>query len=80
MIVRFIFSLWLLTLGSWSLAAETLDFRYDNHWPKLEQPWYFNDPSGVAVEPDGLVYIADTNNNRIQVFDRDGRFVRNWGS
>jgi hypothetical protein len=37
-------------------------------------------PSGVAVS-DGLVYVADSNNHRIQVFNTsDGRFVRKWGS
>lgn len=37
-------------------------------------------PRNVAIGPDGLVYVADSGNHRIQVFDRDGRFVRGWGS
>ena len=28
----------------------------------------FRDPTGVSVDSDGLIYIADCNNNRIQVF------------
>ncbi len=36
-------------------------------------------PRNVAIGPDGLIYVADTANHRIQVFDADGRFVRGWG-
>jgi DNA-binding beta-propeller fold protein YncE len=37
-------------------------------------------PRNVTVGPDDLVYVADSGNHRIQVFDRDGAFVRGWGS
>ncbi len=33
----------------------------------------------VAVDGRGRVYVADTYNSRIQVFDADGRFVRSLG-
>ena len=39
-----------------------------------------NSPYGVAIGPDGLVYIADSGNNQIQVFDQQGHFQRKWGS
>lgn len=40
----------------------------------------FRKPRGVAVGPDGSVYVADSNNHRIQKFDADGKFVLAWGS
>ena len=38
----------------------------------------FNNPKGVAVDPDGNIYVPDTENHRIQKFDPSGGFV--WDS
>jgi len=40
----------------------------------------FNTPHGIAIAPDRSLYIADTNNNRIQHFSVDGQFLNTWGS
>lgn len=37
-------------------------------------------PTGIAISPHGTVYVADTGNDRIQVFDRDGTYLRGFGS
>jgi DNA-binding beta-propeller fold protein YncE len=39
--------------------------------------FYF--PSYVSVDKEGMVYVADTMNFRIQVFGPDGKFVRKFG-
>ena len=39
----------------------------------------FKSPKGVAIDSKGLIYVADTGNQRIQVFKPDGTFVRKWG-
>ena len=39
----------------------------------------FFEPWGVAVDPAGQIFVADTWNGRIQVFDAEGRFLRKWG-
>jgi DNA-binding beta-propeller fold protein YncE len=41
-------------------------------------PGEFDAPHGVAVDANGLVYIADRGNKRIQIFDADGNFVKEW--
>ena len=39
----------------------------------------FNEPWGVAVGPDGSVYVSDTWNHRVQKFTEDGKPIKTWG-
>jgi DNA-binding beta-propeller fold protein YncE len=48
-----------------------------NH--ELTTPGDFSKPTGVAVDKEGNLYVADTMNDRIEVFDADGTFIRTWG-
>jgi NHL repeat len=41
-----------------------------------DQPGQFNTPHSIAVDADGNVYVADRGNRRVQVFDGDGKFLR----
>src|ERR1700685_2018148 len=45
----------------------------------LTTPGDFARPAGLAVDQDGNLYVADTLNNRIEIFDGDGKFIRMFG-
>jgi tripartite motif-containing protein 71 len=40
----------------------------------------FDSPSGVDVDGDGNLYVADTSNHRVQKLAADGTFLTKWGS
>jgi len=45
----------------------------------LTEPGQFSVPANVAVDTDGNLYVTDMYNNRVEVFDADGNFMRQWG-
>jgi DNA-binding beta-propeller fold protein YncE len=48
-----------------------------NHF--LTTPGDFGAPQGIAVDQDGNVYVTDTMNNRVEIFDADGNFLSTFG-
>jgi NHL repeat len=53
----------------------------DGNWLKSwgepgDQPGQLNTPHSIALDAQGNVYVADRGNRRIQVFDGDGKFLR----
>jgi peptidylamidoglycolate lyase len=38
----------------------------------------FNIPHGISLDSHGNVFVADRENNRIQEFDTDGNFLKEW--
>ena len=57
--------------------------KYDSSGKFLSEwssPKGFFGPRGVALADNGDVYVTDTGNKRVQVFDKDGRFLRFWGA
>lgn len=68
-----------LLLGglSLSLRADDIEYRFERAWPQREYSWHFFSPvEGIAIAPDGSVYVADWLNDRIQQFTADGAYVR----
>ena len=45
----------------------------------LTEPGDFAKPTNVAVDKDGNLFVSDTWNDRIEVFDADGGFIRTFG-
>ncbi|MDE0166268.1 MAG: hypothetical protein OXL36_14345 [Bryobacterales bacterium] len=53
--------------------------KYVNSWGrKGSAPGEFDGPHALAFDSKGRLFVADRSNNRIQIFDRDMRFVDEW--
>jgi sugar lactone lactonase YvrE len=48
-----------------------------NHF--LTTPGDFGAPQGIAIDKDGNIYVTDTLNNRVEIFDADGNFISLFG-
>jgi DNA-binding beta-propeller fold protein YncE len=64
---------------------ELFDFRLDDTFGaggilRGREPHKFESPWGVTVDGDGNLYVTEKGNNRVQKFDRKGRFIRKWGT
>jgi sugar lactone lactonase YvrE len=63
--------------------SRVVKFSKDGHYltawgTKGSAPGQFNLPHSVAVDSHGTVYVSDRENNRIQIFDANGKFLRQW--
>ena len=45
-----------------------------------EDPGVFENPTGIAVGPDGALYVADYDLDRIQKFNEEGTLLLSWGT
>ena len=62
------------------IAPENSDFSDSEFGEKGKEDGQFNQPTGVAVDEQDNIYVADDDNNRIQKFTSDGRFLCKVGS
>lgn len=65
-----------LFVRAWGSFKDTKGTREGN----TADPEAFYGPRGIALGPDGLLYITDTGNKRIVVYKQNGDFVRQWGA
>jgi sugar lactone lactonase YvrE len=55
------------------------DGRFIKTWGKRgSAPGEFDTPHGLAFDSRGRLFVADRGNNRIQIFDQDGKFLEEW--
>ena len=55
------------------------DGEHDFSWGEAgDGPGQFNLPHGVWIEEDKQIYVADRENHRIQIFDMEGSFLKEW--
>ena len=41
---------------------------------------HFNEPTDIAIRPDGTIYVSDGYvNSRVALFDQNGKWLREWG-
>jgi peptidylamidoglycolate lyase len=41
-------------------------------------PGQFDTPHSIVLDSQGQVYVADRGNSRLQIFDRNGKFIEEW--
>jgi len=55
------------------------DGKFIKAWGKKGiAPGEFDTPHGLAFDSKGRLFVADRNNNRIQIFDQEGNFIEQW--
>ena len=65
--------------GNSRVAKYTKDGEYVKQWgAKGTGDGEFNIVHDIVMDKRGLLYVADRENHRIQVFDQDGKFLRKW--
>jgi streptogramin lyase len=55
------------------------DGRFIKAWGKKgSAPGEFDSPHAIAIDSKGRLFVGDRNNNRIQIFDQNGKFLEEW--
>ncbi len=57
----------------------TKDAKFVTAWGREGSgPGEFRTPHGLAMDSAGRIYVADRENNRVQIFTPDGKFLAEW--
>ena len=65
--------------GNSRVLEYTANGRRVRQWgSKGAGPGQFDQPHGIAVDNQGIVYVADRNNARLQRFDLNGKYLGEW--
>ena len=82
-IIKYLVLTLLLVAGAvyvfWMPSPQEAPYVLEKTWGgKGVKPGQFNEPTGIALQGDE-VFVSDSRNTRIQVFDLDGHFKRLFG-
>jgi len=75
--ILLVFFVVIISLASFAASEEIC--KFERMWPALQQPWYFQQPEGVAVDNDGYVFVVDTWHERIVKLTANGKIVNSVG-
>ncbi len=65
--------------GNSRVAKVDKDGNWVKSWGKRgTAPGEFHTPHSIAVDARGNIYVGDRENRRIQIFDGDGNFLKQW--
>jgi uncharacterized protein (TIGR03663 family) len=83
-------TIWQYGIAPTALEPVTFEDPYASKMVTLEadtvigqtgtEPGQFSHPRGLAIAPDGSLYVADTGNHRIQHLTSSGEVISVWGS
>ena len=61
------------------IAKFSKDGKYIESWGKWgDGPGEFKTPHALAFDSQGRLFVADRGNNRLQIFDSEGKFIAEW--
>ena len=67
--------------GSARILRFSRDGKYLSQWGRRGKgPGEFGLPHNLVIDKSGRVYVTDRDNQRIEVFDGDGRFLAEWAT
>ncbi len=65
--------------GNSRVAKFTREGNLVKYWgDRGTRPGQFNTPHNIVMDAQSNLYVADRQNNRVQVFDTDGNFKQEW--
>lgn len=63
--------------GQYTVRLTVNNGTFGTHGEGDGQFWY---PSGITINSTGYIYVTDTNNGRVQVFDSNGNYLAQFGT
>lgn len=64
---------------SWPKVDVAISYVVDPEWPQRPENLRWGEMAGLAIDRNDHVYCFTRTDPPVQVFDRDGRFLRAWG-